>query len=90
MSAQPPPPEEMPVSARFSFKGWLFSVWLVKNAAYVKTVIALLFSALSVIFAAGNGEALRQALLAFGAGFVSLAAKCALDAFDYFVKENPR
>lgn len=86
MSAQPP----APTSPRFSFKGWLFSVWLVKNAAYVKTVLAALSTALSVIFATGNGEALRQALLAFGAGFVGLASKCALDAFEYFFKENPR
>lgn len=84
MSAQPP------TSPRYSFKGWLLSVWLAKNATYVKTVLAALFTALSAIFATGNGEAVAQAFLAFGASVVMLASKCALDAFEYFVKENPR
>ena len=74
-------------STRLSFKGWLFSVWLAKNKGFVKTVLA----PCSAILTGGALEPgmLRPALVTAGLGLLTIGFKCAWDAFDYFVSEEP-
>ena len=81
MSAQPPLP-----SPRLSFRGWALTVWLAKNKGFVKTVLA----PCSAILTGGALEPgmLRPALVTAGLGLLTIAFKCAWDAFDYFVSEQ--
>ena len=74
-------------SPRLSFKGWLFSMWLAKNKGFVKTVLA----PCSAILTGGALEPgmLRPALVTAGLGLLTIGFKCAWDAFDYFVSEDP-
>lgn len=76
-----------PASPRLSFKGWAFGVWLAKNKGFVKTVLA----PCSAILTGGALEPgmLRPALVTAGLGLLTIGFKCAWDAFDYFVSEEP-
>lgn len=74
-------------SPRLSFKGWAFEVWLRKNKAFVKTVLA----PVSAIITSGAvvPEMLRPAAIALGLGVLTIVCKLGWDAFDYFVSEQP-
>lgn len=76
-----------PRSPRLSFKGWALGVWLAKNKGFVKTVLA----PCSAILTGGALEPgmLRPALVTAGLGLLTIGFKCAWDAFDYFVSEEP-
>lgn len=76
-----------PPSPRLSFKGWALGVWLAKNKGFVKTVLA----PCSAILTGGALEPgmLRPALVTAGLGLLTIGFKCAWDAFDYFVSEEP-
>ena len=83
MSAQPPTPTPSP---RLSFKGWLFTTWLVKNKGFIKTVLA----PCSAVLTGGviEPEMLKPALIAGGLGLLTIVAKAGWDALDYFVTEG--
>lgn len=87
MSEDPVTPAPAPASPRLSFKGWLFTVWLSKNKAFVKTVLA----PCSAILTGGVLEPamLKPAAVTFGLGVLTIAFRLGWDAFDYFVSEGP-
>jgi len=70
---------------RFSFKGWDWKVWLSKNKDSAKNAIAVVL---------GLGATLVSNLppkWSVPLGTVcALATRLALDAFDYFIAENPK
>ena len=83
MSAQPPTPVPSP---RLSFKGWLFTTWLVKNKGFVKGFLALVAAYLTVLLAPVDPPELKALLV----GAVGLVGKLGLDAVDYWLSEvNP-
>lgn len=85
MSALDPAP-----SPRFSFRGWLFAVWLFKNKTFVKNVLVAAVALATVLLTGAGETALRDAIIAGGTALATLLGKLAVDAFDYFVTENPR
>ena len=82
MSANPPP---APVSPPFSFRGWLFSVWRVRNKGAVKMLLVVFLAWLTALFAAVEPPELK-ALLVGAVGFVS---KFGLDLLDYWLTPQP-
>lgn len=83
MSPDPVPP----VSPRLSFKGWLFSVWLVKQKGFIKAVLA----PVSAIVTSGAlaPEMVKPAAIVLGLGLLTIAFRLGWDAFDYFVSDVP-
>ena len=75
-----------PVSPRRSLKGWLFSVWLVKNKGFVKGFLALLAAYLTVVFAPVEPPELKAVLV----GGVGLVSKLGFDVLDYWLSEVPQ
>jgi hypothetical protein len=74
-----------PPSPPFSFKGWLFGTWLVKNKGAVKLLLVLFFAWLTVLFAVVQPPELKALLV----GFVGFASKFGLDLLDYWLTPQP-
>lgn len=74
---------EPAVSPSRSFKGWLFSVWLAKNKAWVKAPLVLFFAWLTWALAPISSPELKALLTAV----VTVVGRFAVDAFDYYVTE---
>ena len=76
---------QAPPSPPFSFKGWLFSKWLVKNKGVIKGLLVLFFAWLTAILASVESLELR----AFLVGAVGFASKFGLDLLDYWLTPQP-
>lgn len=76
---------QTPPSPPFSFKGWLFSSWLVKNKGAVKLLLVLFLSWLTALFAAVEPPELHALLV----GVVGFASKFGLDLLDYWLTPQP-
>ena len=74
-----------PPSPPFSFKGWLFSTWLVKNKGAVKMLLVVFLAWLTALFSGVEPPELR----AFLVGVVGFASKFGLDALDYWLTPQP-
>lgn len=81
MSAQPPTPP----SPALSFKGWLFSKWLVKNKAALKMLVVVFCAWLTVVLAPVEPPELKALLV----GVVGFVSKFGLDLFDYWLTPQP-
>lgn len=73
-------------SPAFSFKGWLFSTWLVKNKGVIKGLLVLFFSWLAVLFSSVESPELKALLV----GVVGFTSKFGLDLIDYWLTEQPK
>lgn len=72
-------------SPAFSFKGWLFSKWIVKNKGIIKSLLVLFFAWLMAISANVESIELRALLV----GVVGFASKFGLDLIDYWLTQQP-
>ncbi len=75
-------------SPRFSFRGWSFQAWAVKNAGYVKGCLkgALLASAGAPVL---DVATLKVVGAAWGIALAGIAIGAAVDAVHYFLAEDP-
>ena len=91
MSEDPvtPTPAPDPVSPRLSFKGWLFSVWLAKNAGFVKATVTTA-SGLTGGLALTDLPTLKLAALVWAGVAITVATRIVVDAVQYFLTENPQ
>ena len=93
MSAQPAAPVVPAVPAAptttpspsLSFKGWLFSKWLVKNKAALKLLLVVFFAWLTATFATIASPELK----ALAVGGVTFISKFGIDLLDYWLTEQP-
>ncbi len=76
---------QAPPSPPFSFKGWLFSVWLVRNKGKVKLLLVLFFAWLTALFAVVEPPTLKALLV----GVVGFVSNFGLDLLDYWLTPQP-
>jgi hypothetical protein len=76
---------QTPPSPAFSFRGWLFSKWLVKNKAALKLLLVVFFAWLTATFATIGSPELNALLVAA----VGLVSKFGIDALDYWLTPQP-
>lgn len=76
---------QAPPSPAFSFKGWLFGTWLVKNKGMVKLLLTLFFAWVAYLLSGVQSPELK-ALLVGAVGFLS---KFGLDLLDYYLTPQP-
>ena len=74
-----------PPSPAFSFKGWLFSKWLIKNKGVIKGLLVLFLAWLTAAIAHVESVELRALLV----GVVGFASKFGLDLLDYWLTPQP-
>lgn len=77
-----------PASPRLSFKGWALGVWLAKNKGFVKTTLAVPLGVMTTL-TAFDAETLETLAIVWGAALLTLGARFAFDALDYFLTEDP-
>jgi hypothetical protein len=72
-------------SPAFSFKGWLFTKWIVKNKGVIKGLLVLFFAWLTAAVAHVESLELRALLV----GVVGFTSKFGLDLLDYWLTPQP-
>lgn len=85
MTDGPPPP-----SPRYSFRGWLFGVWLAKNAKFVNSTISVASGLTGGGIAFTDLPTLKLAAIVWSGVAFTIGVRIMADAAQYFLTENPQ